>query len=168
MTSTLAPDLRKNEVEQRAMMLQALAGRWDQAIMDNDVLNERMGLTQEASNRAADRLVSSLTDLAAEYADPVMPREDIRMWMEDLRDAINALARWECGDGWDGDDTEKAYYSDDMVLALLHQDVDDATYPLLHGGPTDRACFTCRRTHANVWTWRQRIAGSSRCEEHQP
>jgi hypothetical protein len=151
----------------RANILRGLAQRWDGMIFTHDMWLSQRDFTQAEKNASIDRLIDRLTLGAAEYAAPDMPMADIRGYMEDLRDAVNALARFEVGDGWDGDDSEKAHYTDDMVLALLNQSVDDALWPLLNGMSGMNVCFWCSRHKSEVTRWNVREAGSSRCTDCQ-
>lgn len=155
---TTVSERRVTDLDLRATMLRCIAEKWDQTIFDHD---DRYGHT------AVRTVTRTLEDSAMEYAHPLLPRETIREWLEALRDATNALRDYELNGISPVDDEDLAGYSDNMILNLLNQDIDDALYPLLHGTTPGNACFECRRTHANVTTWRERLAGSSRCEAHQ-
>lgn len=155
---SITSERRVTDLDLRAVLLRSIAEKWDETIFRYDDLH---------GHTAVRSVTRTLEDSAMEYADPLLPRETVREWMEALRDATNALRDYELHGISPVDDEDLAGYSDDMILALLNQDVDDALFPLLHGTTSANACFECRRTHASVTTWRERLAGSSRCEEHQ-
>lgn len=167
MTTLAELETRQYGLEQRAKALRGLAERWDGLIFDNDRWHAMHEFSVAERNASTDSLIDRLTFEAAEYADPGLPLVEIRFSMEQLRDAVNALARFELGDGWEGADDERASYSPDMVLAMLNKDIDDALWPLLNGMSGMNVCFWCSRHKAEVTRWNVREAGSSRCTDCQ-
>jgi len=136
-------------------MLEVLAELWDTKVFVNDRTNAE---TQ-------DQLTDRMLDAAAEYAAPDLHRYHLQMFMEDLRDAVNARTRWE----QDGilpdtiaDEDYPALFSDAMVLDRVCGDVDDALFPILSG--SDFPCVACRRTKASVAFWQPRETGAY-CED---
>lgn len=153
-------------LDYRASMLRGLAERWDPCIFDHDRWLTAHQMTQAERNVSTDRLIDTLTMSAAEYADPILPIRDIRSWMEELRDAVNALRRFEAGEGWDGDeDDEKHLYTDETVLALLNADIDYALWPLLNGMSTTNVCFRCSRSHRPPTSWNVREPLQPNCAD---
>lgn len=149
-------------VGDRADMLRLIAANWDNNIYKWD----RRIAAGTAYGMSIDEVIDGLTLAASEYAAPGLPRVEIRNYMQELRDRVNALARYETGYGWDGDeDDEKRLYSDETVLTLLNTDIDDALWPLLSGEPSGRVCRWCSRHKPSVTTWNAQDGLSSRCAD---
>lgn len=166
--STLQLTDNRQAVEHRADMLRGLAARWDETIFrfDQDHQSDCPLEGIFGRDHCVNLIIDAMTSAAAEYADVLMPRVDIRSYMEELRDAVNALRRYETGNGWDGDeDDDMRHYSDDSVLSILNRDIDYALWPLLFGMSHLSVCFRCTRT-PNSTRWNSRIAGQPNCAAH--
>jgi hypothetical protein len=156
------------QLDHRADMLRGLAARWDDTIFRFDRTHPADCPLEGIFGRdhCLNRIIDALTASAAEYADPGLPRVEIRAYMEDLRDAVNALTRYETGNGWDGDeDPERVYYNDETVLGILNADVDYALWPLLSGLSHLNVCFRCTRSGRPA-LWQARVPGQPNCETH--
>lgn len=147
-------------LDDRADMLRRLAERWDENIFHFD---RRRATDPRLAGMSDDQVVMGLTLAAAEYAAPDLPLHEIRYGMEELRNLIGDLRNYECEGVWDGDPD----WTDDMVLARLNGDIDDALFPLLTGQPILSACWECRRVKAKVSDWAVREPNSVMCGAHQ-
>lgn len=141
--------------QDRANALRGIAENWDASLRSFEASFGR------------DEIVDGLLLAVSEYADPGLTLTQIREWTGPLVEACRALARFEVGDGWDGDDDdEKAYYSTDTVMGILNDDIDYTLYPLVFGLDEANACRRCQRVMAGVHQWNQRLAGSAFCGAH--
>lgn len=161
--------LEQTGIDHRVQMLRGFASRWDSIIFDFDRRHPTDCPLEATFGRdhCVNLIVDALTREASAWADPGLPYREIRASMEELRDALHALSRFESGEGWDGDeDDEKRLYTDETVLTILNADIDWAVWPLLSGMASSNVCFRCTRTGAPVTAWAARLAGATCCGVH--
>lgn len=144
----------KMDLDHRADVLRGIATVWDPTIFAFDRTHPADCPLEPAygSGYCVNLIVDGLTRQAAMFT--ALPYQEVLSYMEELRDATNALARFETGEGWDGDeDDEKRYYTDETVLGMLNDDIDFALWPLLSGMSAANVCFDCKRSGKRVSRW---------------